>query len=249
MEPADPGPLRVALMHLTRELGAVLADDWLALCSGLEVQGPYRYQPADAGRRALCNLALRYLAAAGVQEGLDRAQVQFEHSTNMTEGFGALAALVQSASPARESALETFHARYRDDPLVLDKWFALQAGAWRWDVNAAPVLERVRALMDDPAFSLANPNKVYSLFGTFFRANAAEFHAADGSGYTFWADQVLALDARNPQVAARMVRALENWRRYVPVLQAGIRGQLERISQSPSLSPDVAEIVGKALAG
>jgi aminopeptidase N len=249
MEPADPGPLRVALMHLTRELGAVLADDWLALCSGLEVQGPYRYQPADAGRRALCNLALRYLAAAGVQEGLDRAQVQFEHSTNMTEGFGALAALVQSASPARESALETFHARYRDDPLVLDKWFALQAGAWRWDVNAAPVLERVRALMDDPAFSLANPNKVYSLLGTFFRANAAEFHAADGSGYTFWADQVLALDARNPQVAARMVRALENWRRYVPVLQAGIRGQLERISQSPSLSPDVAEIVGKALAG
>ncbi|NMG75250.1 aminopeptidase N [Aromatoleum diolicum] len=248
MQPADPAPLRVALMHLMRALGTHLADDWLALCRTLEVTGPYRYHPTDAGRRALGNLALKYLAAAGVPEGLAWAQAQFARFGNMTEGVGALAALVQSASPAREAALGAFHARYRDDALVLDKWFALQAGAWRWDATAAPVLERVRALMVDPAFSLANPNKVYALLGSFFRANPAEFHAADGSGYAFWADQVIALDARNPQVAARMARSLENWQRFTPALQALIRVQLERVAGATGLSPDVTEIVEKALA-
>jgi len=248
MQPANPAPLRVALMQLMRELGTCLADDWLALCRTLEVTGPYRYHPTDAGRRALGNLALKYLAAAGVPEGLARAEAQFARFGNMTEGVGALAALVQSASPARDAALGAFHARYRDDALVLDKWFALQAGAWRWDATAAPVLERVRALMDDPAFSLANPNKVYALLGSFFRANPAEFHAADGSGYAFWAEQVIALDARNPQVAARMARSLENWRRFTPALQAHIRVQLERVGAAPTLSPDMTEIVEKALA-
>jgi aminopeptidase N len=248
MQPADPAPLRTALMHLMRELGGRLADDWLALCRVLEVADPYRYHPADAGRRALGNLALRYLTAAGNAEGIVQAQARFEHFGNMTEGFGALTALVQSANPGREAALERFHERHRGDALVLDKWFALQAGAWRWQATDAPVLERVRALMEDPAFSLSNPNKVYALLGSFFRANAAEFHATDGSGHAFWADQVIALDARNPQVAARMARALENWRRFTPTLQALIREQLERVAGTPGLSPDVTEIIDKALA-
>jgi len=102
--------------------------------------------------------------------------------------------------------------------------------------------------MDDPAFSLANPNKVYALLGSFFRANPAEFHAPDGSGHAFWADQVIALDSRNPQVAARMARALENWRRFTPALRQSIRAQIARVAATPGLSPDVAEIVGKALA-
>jgi aminopeptidase N len=248
MSPADPLPLRTALMHVTRELGARLAPDWLSLAGALEVPGAYRYHPADAGRRALSNLALRYLAAAGVAEGLARAERQFKQSENMTQGFGALAALVHSASPAREAALAAFHARYRDDALVLDKWLAIQAAAWRWDPAAAPVLERVRALMQDAAFSLTNPNKVYALLGSFFKANPAEFHAPDGSGHAFWAEQVIALDARNPQVASRMARALENWRRFTPALQASIRAQLERVAAAPDLSPDVAEIMAKALA-
>ncbi|MBS0551819.1 MAG: aminopeptidase N C-terminal domain-containing protein, partial [Proteobacteria bacterium] len=191
---------------------------------------------------------LRYLAAAGNVRGLAAASARFEVATNMTERFGALAALVQSASPARDAALAAFHERYRGDALVLDKWFALQAGAWRWDEAAAPTLARVRALLYDPAFSLSNPNKVYALLGTFFRANAAEFHAADGSGHAFWAEQVIALDRKNPQVAARMARALENWRHYTPALQASIRPQLERVLAAPGLSADVQEIVGKALA-
>lgn len=247
MEPADPAPLRAALVFLMRELGSRLADDWLKLGDALAVDGPYRYHPADAGRRALANLALRYLAAAEIEPGLVRARDQFERFGNMTEGFGALAALVQSASPARKAALESFHARFANDALVLDKWFALQAAAWRWDPSEEPVLERVRALMRDAAFSLGNPNKVYALLGGFFRNNPAEFHAANGSGYAFWAEQVIALDAKNPQVASRIARSLENWRRFAPALQARIRPELEKVAAAPGLSPDVAEIIGKAL--
>ncbi len=248
MAPADPAALRAALVLTMRTLGNALADDWLGLVESMQVSGAYRYHPADAGRRALGNLALRYLAAAGNVRGLAAASARFEVATNMTERFGALAALVQSASPARDAALAAFHERYRSDALVLDKWFALQAGAWRWDEAAAPTLARVRALLSDPAFSLSNPNKVYALLGTFFRANAAEFHAADGSGHAFWAEQAIALDRKNPQVAARMARALENWRHYTPALQASIRPQLERVLAAPGLSADVREIVGKALA-
>ncbi len=247
MSPADPVALRGALVAVMRRLGTELAADWLGLAEAMQVPGPYRYHPADAGRRALTNLALRYLAAAGSREGLALAQARYDAATNMTERFGALAALVQSASPAREAALEAFHGRYAADALVLDKWFALQAGAWRWDAAVAPTLERVRTLMGNAAFSLSNPNKVYALLGTYFRANPAEFHAADGSGHAFWAEQVIALDARNPQVASRMARALENWRRFTPALQASIRPQLERVLARDGLSPDVAEVVGKAL--
>ncbi|MBR0568703.1 aminopeptidase N [Azoarcus sp. L1K30] len=247
MSPADPQALRAALVTLTRHLGGTLAEQWLTLFKAMQVLGPYRYHPADAGRRALANLALRYLAAAQDPRGIALARQRFEAATNMTERFGALAALAVNAGAARDTALQNFHARYQNDPLVLDKWFALQAGAWRWSAAAAPTVEQVRALMADPAFSLSNPNKVYALLGTFFRANAGEFHAADGSGHVFWADQVIALDATNPQVAARMARALENWRRYTPALQASIRPQLERVLATEKLSADVAEVVGKAL--
>ncbi|MDY0012780.1 MAG: aminopeptidase N [Rhodocyclaceae bacterium] len=247
MESADPQPLRAALIHLHRALGQALQADWLATVQAMEVPGPYRYHPADAGRRALANLCLKYLAAAGVEQGLDLAKARFEAARNMTERFGALAALVGSSDPAREQALAMFHTDFEDDPLVLDKWFALQAGAWRWDEVAPPTLDRVAALVDHPAFSLANPNKVYALLGTFFRANPAEFHRPDGAGYAFWADQVIQLAAGNPQVAARMARALENWRRYTPALQAAIRPELERVAATPALCRDVAEILHKAL--
>ncbi|HRP95166.1 MAG TPA: aminopeptidase N [Rhodocyclaceae bacterium] len=247
--PADPAALRAAMLHLTRALGGRLAEVWSNLYRSLEVHGAYRYHPADAGRRALRNLALRYLVAAGNEEGVGRAETQFEYASNMTECFGALSALMLGGHAVATPAIETFHARFRDDALVLDKWFALQATAWRSDAAAPPVLERVRELLDDPAFTLANPNKVYALLGSFFKSNPAEFHLADGRGHAFWAEQVLALDAINPQVAARIARALENWRHFTPALQAVIRPQLERVADAAGLSPDVAEIVDKALAG
>ena len=247
MAVADPQALRAALIHLMAHLGDSLADEWLDCHRSMQVAGPYRYHPADAGRRALANLALRYLTAAGVEDGVDRAVAQFQQAENMSERFGALAALVHSAAPDREHALAAFHSEFEKDTLVLDKWFALQAGAWRWSEDAPAILDRVAALTEDPAFSLSNPNKVYSLLGTFFRANPAEFHRPDGAGYAFWAEQVIALNAQNPQVAARTARALENWRRYRPELQEAIRPELETVLAAPDLSRDVREIIEKAL--
>ena len=166
----------------------------------------------------------------------------------MTERYGALVALVQSDAPRRIDALAAFHERYKDDALVLDKWFQLQAGAWRWSDAAPTSHDQVRGLMGNPAFSLSNPNKVYSLLGTYFKANAAEFHRPDGAGYAFWAEQVVALDKSNPQVASRMARALEGWRKFTPEIQARIRLALEKVAAAQGLSPDVTEIIGKALA-
>jgi aminopeptidase N len=246
MNPADPHTLRAALITLLRGLGAALADDWHALTQKLWVSGPYRYHPVDAGRRTLANLSLRYLVASGDARGVALAQARFESASNMTEYLGTLSALMTTDAPAREAALAAFRERYNHDALTLDKWFALQAGAWRWSSAARPTLTRVRALMSDPAFTLANPNKVYALLGVYFRANPAEFHLPDGSGHAFWAEQALTLDARNPQVAARIVRALENWRRYTPALQTSIRAQLERV-RAGAKSADVVEIVSKAL--
>jgi aminopeptidase N len=248
MQPADPAPLRAALIHLMREIGHAMQADFLSRYLDLEVEGEYRYHPADAGKRALRSLCLRYLSAWGGPTAIDLAVKQFEHATNMTERYGALAALVQSDAPQRLDALAAFHERYKDDALVLDKWFQLQAGAWRWSDSAPATLDQVRALMDNPAFSLSNPNKVYSLLGGYFRANAAEFHRTDGAGYAFWAEQVIALNKTNPQVASRMARALEGWRKFTPAIQAGIRAAFEKVSAEEGLSPDVAEIVSKALA-
>jgi len=177
-----------------------------------------------------------------------RARRQFADAANMTDRMGALTALVQSNDrDGAAEALSVFHARFQDDALVMDKWFALQAGAWRSGDTARPVLECVRALMDDPAFKTSNPNKAYALLGTFFRANPAEFHRADGRAYSFWADQVIAIDAHNPQVSARLVRALDNWRRLPGELRLLIRPQFERIAAHERVSADVSEIVGKAL--
>jgi aminopeptidase N len=248
MQPADPAPLRAALIHVSRELGQALQGDFLTRYMDLEVEGEYRYHPADAGRRSLRNLCLRYMMAWGGPTAVQLASLQFRTAGNMTERYGALAALVQSDAPERIEALAAFHERYRDDALVLDKWFQLQAGAWRWSASAPATLEQVRALMDNPAFSLSNPNKVYALLGGYFKANAAEFHREDGAGYAFWVEQVIALNRSNPQVASRMARALEGWRKFTPEIQARIRVALEKVAAEEGLSPDVAEIVGKALA-
>ncbi|WP_374478037.1 aminopeptidase N [Zoogloea sp.] len=248
MHPADPAPLRAALIHVSRELGQALQGDFLTRYMDLEVEGEYRYHPADAGRRSLRNLCLRYMMAWGGPTAVQLASLQFRTAGNMTERYGALAALVQSDAPERIEALAAFHERYRDDALVLDKWFQLQAGAWRWSASAPSTLEQVRALMGNPAFSLSNPNKVYALLGGYFKANAAEFHREDGAGYAFWAEQVIALNRSNPQVASRMARALEGWRKFTPEIQARIRVALEKVAAEEGLSPDVAEIVGKALA-
>ncbi|MDX9706108.1 MAG: aminopeptidase N [Azospira sp.] len=245
MASADPAALRAALVWLMRELGQRFADAWQATHAACRLEGEYRYHPADAGRRALASLCLRYLCAGGSDAGRQLAVQQFAAASDMSTRLGALGALVQGAAPEREAALAAFHQRYADDALVLDKWFALQAAAWRSSPEAGPTLVRVRALLSHPAFSVTNPNKVNALLGTFFRANPGEFHTPEG--HAFWAEQVILLDAINPQVAARMARALERWRSFAPALQASMRTALETVAGAESLSADVAEIVGKAL--
>ncbi|MDR2015438.1 MAG: aminopeptidase N [Azoarcus sp.] len=248
MSPSDPIALRTALIRLTHELGSALAETCHGLTHTLWVTGPYRYRPLDAGRRALANMTLRYLVAGEDARGVSLALARFAAANNMTEYMGALGALMSSTDEAaRNAALATFRNRFDGQTLALDKWFALQAGAWRWSKRTRPTLDRVRELMQDSAFSLSNPNKIYALLGTFFRGNPGEFHAGDGSGHVFWADQVCALDARNPQIAARVARSLENWRRYTPDLQASIHAQLERVRAQPGLSNGVAEVIDRAL--
>jgi aminopeptidase N len=248
MDMADPGALRRALIVMTETLGRALADDWLAHDDALAVPGEYRYHPGDAGKRALRNLALRYLCAANHHQGVGLASLRAASASNMTERFGALVALVQSpAVDAAGLALSAFEQEFGADALVMDKWFVAQATAWRWAPEQAATLERVEALTGHPAFSLSNPNKIYSLLGGFFRSNPGEFHRPDGAGYRFWAERIRELNGRNPQVCARMARMLENWRRYTPELQALAREQIQGLVQDDALSPDVREVLEKAL--
>ena len=158
----------------------------------------------------------------------------------MTDAMAALATLANLDCPEREPALEAFYEKWRDEPLVVDKWLAVQAG------SRLPRTSIGKALLSHPAFDLKVPNKVYALIRT-FSANHVRFHAADGGGYAFLADQVIALDALNPQVAARMARAFDRWR-VRRNRKANAKAQLERIRDTDKLSKDVAEIVSKALA-
>jgi aminopeptidase N len=162
----------------------------------------------------------------------------------MTEVQGALAALCETAAAEREAVLADFYAKWKDEPLVVDKWFQVQAAAPRADA-----LETVARLLGHPAFSLRNPNKVRALIGAFASGNQVGFHRGDGAGYAFLADRVLELDPLNPQVAARLLGPMARWRRFDATRQAAMRAQLERIVGRPGLSKDVYEIASKSLAG
>jgi len=152
------------------------------------------------------------------------------------------ACLANADCREREPALQVFYEKWRDEPLVVDKWLSVQATS-----RLPGTLARVRQLLAHPAFDLKVPNKVYALVRA-FAANHVRFHAADGAGYAFLAERVLELDRVNPQVAARMARGFDRWRKFDAARQARARGQLERIRDAAGLSRDVAEIVGKALA-
>jgi len=156
--------------------------------------------------------------------------------------MAALAVLANLDCAERVPALAAFYERWKDEPLVVDKWLAVQAGS-----RLPTTLDTVRKLLAHPAFDIRTPNKVYALIRT-FAANHARFHAADGSGYAFLADQILVLNGLNPQIAARMARSFDRWRRFDAQRQSQAKKQLERIRDADKLSKDVAEIVGKALA-
>jgi aminopeptidase N len=238
LEVVDPDALHGARNALRKALASDLKDELIAKYESLETSGPYSPDPVSIGRRALRNLCLGYLAELEMHA---LCHEQFERAGNMTDALAALACLANSEAPQRAAALESFYRKWRDEPLVVDKWFAVQAAS-----RLPGTLARVRELLAHPSFDLKVPNKVYALIRG-FSANQVRFHAADGGGYAFLAGQVLALDALNPQVAARVARGFDRWRKFDAARQAKARAQLERIRGAEGLSRDVAEIVGKAL--
>jgi aminopeptidase N len=204
-----------------------------------QVSGAYSPDAASAGKRALRNLCLGYLGELGMSA---LAYEQFRRADNMTDAMAALACLANLDCPERQAALDAFYEKSKSEPLVVDKWLAVQAAS-----RLPGTLARVRELLAHPAFDIKVPNKVYALVRS-FAANHVRFHAADGGGYAFLADQVIALNALNPQVAARMARGFDRWKRFDERRQALAKRQLERIRDAEGLSRDVAEIVSKALA-
>jgi aminopeptidase N len=242
-QPADPAALHLAREALRARIAVHLAELLRDLHLALQELGDFSPDAASAGRRALRNAALEMLSAAPDADIETRARGHFEAAGNMTDAMGGLTALINIGGAACEAALAAFHARWRGEPLVLDKWFQAQA---RDPSDGA--LGRVLALTAHPDFDPGNPNRLRALVQTFANGNPARFHDASGAGYRFLADQILAVDAFNPMTAARLVEPLGGWRRYKPELAALMRAQLERIAAHPGLSKNVFELVSKALA-
>jgi len=223
--------------------------DWVWAFESHQASGAYRPDVASSGARALASLALAMLCLAARASGdpiwPGKAYQRFKDAGTMTDRVAALAALVGSGHDLAEPALARFHERFKDDALVLDKWFALQAG--RTD-RGGDVLPAVRQLMKHPDFSLRNPTRARSLVFSYCSANPGAFHRRDGAGYAFWADQVLALDAFNPQVAARLARALDRWKKLAEPYREQARAAIKRVAAQAKLSNDVRELVTHALA-
>lgn len=239
----DPEAIYRAREALRGDLGRSLADRWRTIYEANSSDAPYAYTPAAKGARRIRNVALGYIAASGASDAAEIAFRQFEQADNMTDRQGALSTLVNGDSDLREAALDIFYNRYSGNALVLDKWFQTQALSTR-----DGTLEAVAALAEHPSFTLANPNRARSLIGA-FAVNQRAFNRADGAGYRFLADQLIALDRLNPQTAAKLLPPLGRFRRFDPARGALMRAELERIVATPGLSKDLFEQASKSLAG
>ena len=241
MPVVDVEGLHVAREQLRRAVAEELREDLLMRFEQLRDDAPYRPDPRAMGGRRLKNTVLHYLASLREEVTDQLVLNQYGAGHNMTDVMAALALLADSDHPGRDDVLADFEQRWRNDPLVMDKWFTVQATADR-----PRVLEEVRQLMEHPAFSITNPNRVRALIGAFVNGNPVHFHAADGSGYDFLAEQVLRLDPINPQIAARLLRALSRWRRYDANRQDLMRAALRRVLDNEA-SKDVYEIAARSL--
>jgi aminopeptidase N len=241
MDVVDPDAIHEARERLRAAIGSSLRADLLA-AHRIDGAAGDDLSPSAKGVRRLRTVALSLIAAADEAEAARLAKAQFDAADNMTDRQGGLGVLVSLESREREQALGAFYDRFRDDPLVLDKWFALQAAAQRKDT-----VDRVLGLAKHADFVMTNPNRLRALAGT-FGANHWAFHSPDGRGYAFLADMIIAADKLNPQVAARLVPPFGRWRRFEPKRAALMREALERIAAAPGLSKDVYEQVSKSLA-
>jgi len=238
----DPDILFAARYGLREEIGRALGAEAEPIYLRLSDSGPYSPDAESAGRRMLKAVALDLVSAGAPEKGSALAQSQFAAAGNMSDRLGALALLAFLGGEAREDAFAAFYEAYKSDPLVIDKWFSLQA-----TIPEAATTERVIKLMSHADFSLTNPNRVRSLIGVFSNANLTRFHALDGSGYDLLSRVVLELDPKNPQLAARLLSALRSWRTLEPRRRALVEARLRHIVDQEGLSPDTKDIATRAL--
>ncbi len=249
LELVDPQRIHAVREAMREQLAQALFEDWQWAYEAHQDSGGYRPDPVSSGRRALAGMALGYLCLAARHSGdavwPGKAYQRFKNAGNMTDRFNALTALVFSAHALAGQALARFHALFKDEALVLDKWFALQAGAPDRGGNILPI---VRQLMAHPDFNLRNPNRARSVIFSYCSANPGAFHRPDAAGYVFWSERVMELDGINPQVAARLARALDRWKKLAEPYRGAAREAIARVAAKPDLSNDVREVVTRALA-
>ena len=257
LEVVDPQRIHAVREAMRAQLASALTADWQWAFEAHAHNGAYRPDTVSSGRRALTGLALTQLCLAARdsgdpstgsgQAGLwpGKAYQRFKDADNMTDRFNALNALVNSGHALATPALAQFHTLFKNEELVLDKWFALQAGSCD---RGGQVLPAVRQLLKHPDFNLRNPNRARSVIFSYCSANPGAFHRADAAGYVFWSERVLELDRINPQVAARLARALDRWKKLAEPYRSSARQAIERVADKLELSNDVREVVSRALA-
>jgi aminopeptidase N len=238
----DPDAIFAVRRDLRAEIGGKLAGPLADTYGRMVETGPFSPDATSAGRRSLKNICLDLLATADRATGVPRADAQYHGADNMTDRIAALATLSHHAAAERQAAFYDFYRRYEGDPLIIDKWFGLQAL-----IPEADTLDRVKSLMSHPAFAMSNPNRVRALIGNFAQANQTQFNRRDGAGYAFHAGTVLALDAINPQVAARQMTAFRSWRALEPERRGKAEAALKKVAAGKALSRDLADIVSRTL--
>ena len=249
LDVVDPQRIHAVREAMRAQLATELQADWQWVVETYGHNAGYRPDTVSSGRRALCGMALMQLclAARDSQDSVwpGKAYQRFKDADNMTDRANALHALVNTGHELATPALARFHALFKGEELVLDKWFALQAGTCD---RGGQVLLAVRELLKHPDFHLRNPNRARSVIFSYCSANPAAFHRTDGAGYQFWSERVIELDSINPQVAARLARALDRWKKLSQPYRSAARAALERVAAKADLSNDVREVISRALA-
>lgn len=249
LDVVDPQRIHTVREAMRNQLAHALHDDWMHAHDAHKDNGAYRPDATSSGRRALAGLALQMLCIAAHDNGNPvwpgKAYQRFKDASNMTDRFNALQALVVSGHALAQDALKRFHALFQHDDLVLDKWFALQVGA---PDRGGNILPQVRQLMQHPDFHLRNPNRARSVISTYCHANPGAFHRVDAAGYVFWSERVIEINGFNPQVAARLARALDRWKKLAEPYRSAAREAIARVAAHDALSNDVREVVTRALA-
>jgi aminopeptidase N len=249
LDVVDPQRIHAVRQEMRAHIATALQADWQWAFEAYENNGAYTPDAFSSGRRALAGMALVNLCIAAKVSGDStwpgKALQRFKDAGNMTDRFNALSALVNTGHALATPALNQFHAMFKNEPLVLDKWFALQAGAPDHEGNILPI---VKKLMTLPDFNLKNPNRARSVTFSYCSANPGAFHRADAAGYVFWSDRVMELDSFNPQVAARLARALDRWKKLAEPYRSAAHKAIARVADKKDLSNDTREVISRALA-